>query len=262
MESLSNQSFIPPIEVIFAETILTKLNVPFHAHPYWELIYQCDGVVETVQENRSYIMRPGMILLHPPFVRHRDIYSEDYVIDFIRFHASSDISWPILSSDDSDRAVGRVCDAICREYHGNGDGREKFMQVLGIELDMLMQRLKTRQLTSPVAQIVSEAKRVLEERYASPPTMAQLAARLGISQSTFYSYFRHVCGVSPKQYLMSIRMNHALGLIRHTDSTLESIAVSCGFNSVSHLSGQVKEETGLSPGALRKIQNNDPDKQD
>jgi AraC family transcriptional regulator len=94
----------------------------------------------------------------------------------------------------------------------------------------------------------------MDEHYASPPSMAELASRLGVSKSTFYSHFKNTCRISPKQYLMSIRMNHAVGLIRHTNATLEAIALSCGFNSVSHLSNQVKAETGLSPGSLRKIQ--------
>jgi AraC-like DNA-binding protein len=201
------------------------------------------------------MMRPGMILLHPPRVKHRDVYSEDYSIYCIRFNVLTEISWPILSYDDGDRTVERVCDLIYREYYANRFDKEKLMQVLAIELDVLMQRFKIQSSSSPVAQIVSEAKRVLEESYTSPPSMAELASSLGVSHSSLYLYFKDMCGMSPKQYLMSIRMNHALGLIRHTNSTLDVIALSCGFNSASHLSGQVKDETGLSPGALRKIQN-------
>jgi AraC-like DNA-binding protein len=128
------------------------------------------------------------------------------------------------------------------------------MKVLGIELDVFMRRFKIQDSGTHIVRVVSEAKRVLEERYVSPPNMAELASRLGVSHSSLYSHFKEIYGMSPKRYLMSIRMNHALGLIRHTNSTLETIALSCGFNSVSHLSGQVKEETGLSPGALRKYQ--------
>jgi transcriptional regulator GlxA family with amidase domain len=52
-------------------------------------------------------------------------------------------------------------------------------------------------------------------------------------------------------YLQAIRVQHALGIIRNSNLSLETVAHACGYDSASHLSRHVKRVTGQSPGALR-----------
>jgi AraC-like DNA-binding protein len=256
MDNLSIFAPISPVEITHAETHWRYADIGLHSHREWELIYQREGVVETVQGGESFEMRPGMILLHPPDIAHMDIHTEDYSIYYVRFKSIDPLPWPRLSYDDSPRNIGRICELIYREYHSNDCGREKLMSLLAGELDVFMQRLGAHQSVSASARIVSQAKRILEEHYNDAPSVSELASLVGVSQSWLYLHFMNICGVSPKQYLQSVRMHHALGLLRHTDLTLDSIAASCGFSSVSHLSRQVKAATGLQPGALRHPRNN------
>jgi AraC-like DNA-binding protein len=254
---MNNSSIFTPssIELAYVETRWSYTDVPLHTHQNWELVYHREGVVQSIQNNESFEMRPGMAIVHPPGVKHRDIHSEDWSVYFIQFKVEGKFLWPRLIHDNENRSIERVCDAILREFHGRDYGNTRLLRTLVDELDVLLQRVKVRESLSPSARIVSEAKRILEERYNDPPSVSELASLVGVSHSWLYLHFTDICGVSPKQYLQSVRMKHVLDLLKYTRHTLDWIAASCGFNSVSHLSRQVKAVTGLTPGAFRYPEN-------
>ncbi len=81
--------------------------------------------------------------------------------------------------------------------------------------------------------------------------IADVAREIGISPSGLRSLFsRHRAG-TPMAYLQAIRVQHALGIIRNSNLSLEAVAHACGYDSASHLSRHVKRVTGQSPGTLR-----------
>jgi len=64
--------------------------------------------------------------------------------------------------------------------------------------------------------------------------------------------FKKLVGLSPKEYSNIIRFQHALGLIKNPDRnrSLLEIAFECGYYDHSHLTNEIKRNTGLSPSQL------------
>ncbi|MBY8962147.1 helix-turn-helix transcriptional regulator [Flavobacterium sp. D11R37] len=64
--------------------------------------------------------------------------------------------------------------------------------------------------------------------------------------------FKKHIGLSPKEYSNIIRFQNALRLIRNSkqDRSLLDIAFECGYYDHSHLSNEIKRNTGLSPSLL------------
>ncbi len=81
--------------------------------------------------------------------------------------------------------------------------------------------------------------------------LASLAQLSGMSQFHFSRLFKQSLGVSPYQYLLQQRVERAKQLLKNTDRLITDIALSCGFNSHSHLSKQFKQLTGITPKAYR-----------
>jgi AraC-like DNA-binding protein len=75
---------------------------------------------------------------------------------------------------------------------------------------------------------------------------------LGVSYSSFRRAFRKETGLSPWQYLMSVRLNRARRLLSSRGTKLESVAAAVGFSSAFHLSAAFKKAYGVSPGNWRK----------
>jgi transcriptional regulator GlxA family with amidase domain len=64
--------------------------------------------------------------------------------------------------------------------------------------------------------------------------------------------FKKLIGLSPKEYSSIIRFQHALSLIKDSkqDLSLLDIAFECGYYDHSHLSLEIKRNTGLLPSSL------------
>jgi AraC family transcriptional regulator len=81
--------------------------------------------------------------------------------------------------------------------------------------------------------------------------LADLAELLGMSQFHFSHLFKQTIGIAPYQYLLQQRIERAKQLLKQTDQSVIAIAITCGFNSHSHLSKQFRQITGLTPTAYR-----------
>jgi AraC-like DNA-binding protein len=223
-----------------------------HCHDRWEIIYQRTGHVQTRQDADVISMSPGTVLVHPPGVVHADFASGRYTLYFLQFDTAASPLWPRMCHDDPDLNIGRVCESICREFRADAAGRDTLLGLLTGELDILLRRTYQEQEQSSGRRIVAEAERLLEERYADTIRMSALAREIGVSRSSLYAHFATMCGQTPPDYLLSVRLRHALGLLHHSSLTLDAIAARCGFYSASHLSRHVKDATGVSPGRLRR----------
>jgi AraC-like DNA-binding protein len=99
---------------------------------------------------------------------------------------------------------------------------------------------------------VTRAEHHLAEHHAESLDMQDMARMLGVSYSSFRRAFRKETGLSPWQYLMSVRLNRARRLLSSRGTKLESVAAAVGFSSAFHLSAAFKKAYGVSPGNWRK----------
>ena len=81
--------------------------------------------------------------------------------------------------------------------------------------------------------------------------LKDLAEFLGMSQFHFSRLFKRSTGLSPHQYVMQKRIELAQQLLKK-DISIADIALSCGFNSQSHLGKYFRKMTGTTPSAYRK----------
>ena len=84
-----------------------------------------------------------------------------------------------------------------------------------------------------------------------PLSVAQMARRANLSPSRFTTVFRQHFGLSPHQYLLRLRIEHAQSLLTTTDLPLREIASACGFADEHHFSKAFKRMARISPGAYR-----------
>jgi len=88
---------------------------------------------------------------------------------------------------------------------------------------------------------------------AEPLSVAEIAQHAHLSPSRFSKLFRQHFGLSPHQYLLHLRIQHAQSLLNRTNLTLEEVADYCGFADVHHFSKAFKKIVGYSPGVYRSL---------
>ena len=97
---------------------------------------------------------------------------------------------------------------------------------------------------------IEQAIRFFNENYASDIVMNQYAKDHNISISWFTRCFKQHTGMSPTQYLISLRIQNALSLLESTYNISE-IASVVGFHDPLYFSRLFKKQIGVSPERYR-----------
>ena len=81
---------------------------------------------------------------------------------------------------------------------------------------------------------------------------AVLAEKCYISEEYFRKLFKRAYGISPKQYIIEMRINTAKQLLSEGTLKINEIAMQCGFSNPYHFSRLFKEKTSYTPSEFMK----------
>lgn len=96
--------------------------------------------------------------------------------------------------------------------------------------------------------ILLPAVKYLESNYSSPDiTNAVLAGQCNISEVYFRKLFTSQYGITPRQYIIDIRINKAKQLLTDGILKINAISEKCGFSNPYHFCRLFKDKTGLTP---------------
>jgi AraC family transcriptional regulator len=92
----------------------------------------------------------------------------------------------------------------------------------------------------------------IEEHLDASPSLAQLAAVVGLNPYHFARQFKAATGLPPHQYVILRRVERAKQLLRAgTDLSLAEVALHAGFCDQSQFSRHFKRLVGVTPGRFR-----------
>lgn len=99
---------------------------------------------------------------------------------------------------------------------------------------------------------IQELRAMLEERYAERITLDELERRFAVSKYHLQREFKRYIGLSPNQFVASLRIARAKRLLQHSDLSVAEIALGTGFDNVSHFINLFKKQENATPLAYRK----------
>lgn len=79
-----------------------------------------------------------------------------------------------------------------------------------------------------------------------------IADQMGLDRSVLTRRFTAAEGLSPKQYLQSLRLNRAMSLLAASDEPVQRIALACGFTTGNYFARVFKSATGETPEEFRR----------
>lgn len=92
----------------------------------------------------------------------------------------------------------------------------------------------------------------MQENYASPLYIEELAQIAGMSQTAFRRKFQATRGVSPTRFIAQVRIREAAHLLATGGLDLSPIAERTGLPNAAYLSRVFKQITGKSPAEFRR----------
>lgn len=92
----------------------------------------------------------------------------------------------------------------------------------------------------------------LENNFSSKISNEELANSCHLNEEYFRKQFKKIYGVSPKQYVIDIRLNMAKQMLSEGILKINTISEKCGFSNPYHFCRLFKDKTGLTPSEYMK----------
>ena len=99
---------------------------------------------------------------------------------------------------------------------------------------------------------INQSLKLIHQQPEHDWTLQELATRVSMSRASFATRFRELMGETPMRYITLWRMQTAMGLLRHTDLPLASIADRVGYTSEASFSRAFKRQFNRTPGSHRR----------
>lgn len=105
--------------------------------------------------------------------------------------------------------------------------------------------------TREKAPIIEKAKKFIEINFHKNLDLDQIAKEINLSPTYFHKKFKECYNVTPREFLLNVRLKNAKRMLLTSDATFFEISESCGFSSQTYFNFQFKKETGLTPSEYR-----------
>ena len=154
---------------------------------------------------------------------------------------------PVLHIDFG-RTFQRYITAI---YEARGQSAWSRTQMLGYAYLLLGKLIEGREGPEDRGDVIDRAAAYIENNYAEPITVDDIAAFAGVSRSWLYRGFMQRFGRSPTALLRETRLKTARALLRGTTMHISEIAWSVGYPDALYFSRVFAASEGCSPSVYR-----------
>ena len=103
---------------------------------------------------------------------------------------------------------------------------------------------------------ITEMVMYINENIEKGITVKKIAQKFGYCVKHTRNLFQNALGLSPKQYIDSVRLERASTLLITSNLALQEIADQLCFSTVSHFINAFKQKYGETPTAFRQLTNN------
>ncbi len=253
-------------------------------HPFCELGTTLRGVVECYVERERFRRMPGDLFWAGPGVPHWAQIIE-YPFEFMtvyflpsvlievgpehdgsriisRLTASQPLSKRLLRPPPKLRAsiLGRLKEMIV-EFEEDQFGREIRLRILltGVLVDLIRwEEGSGRELREQYEQFdwapVNKALHYLREHFSEPIYARHLAKAAGLSESSMKVLFHKSLGMSWVKFLQGYRIHRAAAHLCLPCSSITEVALSVGFDSISHFNSTFRSFMGVAPSEYQSRQ--------
>jgi AraC-like DNA-binding protein len=100
-------------------------------------------------------------------------------------------------------------------------------------------------------QRIAEAKAILEENFANPPTIQELARLVYLNEYKLKQGFKACCNITVHNYVVRLRMEKARELLTQSQQSIGDIAYEVGYKNSAHFTASFKKHFGFLPSDIK-----------
>ncbi len=150
--------------------------------------------------------------------------------------------------------VEQLAETMERECQADRPGRAVALRAKLLELMVTLSRAYSSSETTEAHALlrIGNVIGALENDFSKDWKLEELVEIAHMSRSTLMRIFRKATGQSPIEYLVRLRIQEAMTLLRNTDMNITEIAMEIGFNDSNYFTRQFRKTNEISPTAYRK----------
>ena len=231
----------------------------------YQLLYVANGKTHFWFDGKEDIVSAGHIVLHKPeeiqkYVYYLEDNPEVFWIHFTGSDVKNILAYHGISLDEHVFYCGVLPDykalfrKIIQELQLCRYGYEDYIASLFNDILLLVDRQQHEQkkATGNVQEQIERAAAYFNENYNTKISIDDYAESLHISTNWFIHNFKQYAGMSPAQYILSLRMVNAQSLLERTTYNIKEISEIVGYENPLYFSRVFKKEIGKSPAQYRK----------
>ena len=281
----------PSFPLAVGLAIVGDRDIGAHAHDFVEAVFVSKGKgyhkMESNSSVTSYPIKSGDIFLIAPDCRHAyhnnqelevfnilflpSVFGADAqalcslpgLLDFLiiepLFRDEDKFSHKLHLNATQSRWMHDQLGSIEKELDKKRQGYQLYAKSLFIESLVKLGRYTVDQFEANDEEVnhgrhrvVEQAMSFIEKNYSEDLSLEDIATQVYLSPNYFSEVFKSHSGLSPWEYVTTLRLEEACELLRQTKRTMTDIALSVGFSDSSYFSKVFKERFQQTPSQYRK----------
>jgi AraC family transcriptional regulator, L-rhamnose operon transcriptional activator RhaR len=273
----AGKGFITSIERFKPHTFQAEIGEGLfmsHSHEHDELTLILDGEGYYSSQEQNIKVSKGDLILIPSKLHHGFVctkpwqgisvhFSYDKVPAYSQYLFLNAYREPvrIRSSrlNDEHMIWAELCLSQMEKEWKSDEKRDDSYDLMRIAFEtiLLLFHRNTATLQAPTEktsdrEIVQEVLKEIHQCYNTPITINEIASRHFLSESMLRKKFSEILGISPKQYIINLRLEEAKRLLQQTNKAIEYISSEVGFTSSSRFYDLFVKSVGVTPLEWRK----------
>lgn len=240
---------------------------PNHFHDYYVIGFVERGKRNLYCKNKQFIVETGDLILFNPGDIHTCEQIDDEALDYRCINIQEDVMKKITLEITGKEYLPNFKEVILFHNELVASLRELHLMIMEEEKNLIKEELFLfiiEQLIREYSNIISEENKkeanneiktacdYLENNYMENITLNQLSNLTGLSKYYLLHSFTKQKGISPYNYLQTIRISKAKKLLEEGVSPIE-VAFKTGFTDQSHFTNFLKKLIGLTPKQYMNI---------
>jgi len=236
-------------------------DVPVHSHDHAFFCLVVEGGLRERFEGRKETIPEGGVLFHPAGAPHAEDFpwapSRAFNIqpegDWLARLEALDLALPTEQRVAAPTSRLMWLARQVRNEWRSGDVVSP-LAVEGLLLGMLTEVLRAtpRKPETGCPGWLLRVRDVLHASFRDSPTIAEIAAEVGVDPAHVSRSFRERFGSPPGEYLRRLKVERARKALEESDRSIAAVALDAGFYDQSHLTRTFRRYLGTTPGAYRR----------
>ena len=241
-----------PVNIFFGglEHCRPDYRIDRRGFPVYLMEYVEDGVGELVLQGQPHPLRKGCFYFYGPSIPCKILNSEQRPLALESIRGQHRLFF------EPGQAGGLIGDLVRMLFNEGCSPNEGSWRICCYYLDVILLKAAQGRLAEQFTrerawEVFNQVREYIEDNYLELQRMEDIARAVGLDASYISRLFKRYYHLTPYNFLLKNKMEHALDILRQGSASVQETARQVGFDDPFHFSRVFKRFKGISPSAVR-----------